>query len=311
MKRTFSVVALLLVLLVCFAFNFSTRNALTPKASAATNPEASEFRAEGPSLKIVFRGLMVFHSDQARQYFEVGILKAPEHEFRVQVLENSPDGVSSFSLPLEQTGPDVWSLEFPRPTSGVSFYQNGSFDRKSGVGDEKDFRWLVDLRSKEFYDHELQADSDQLGIVLRLSSGKFYTNKRTPPLMRKKGNSAFEYFGWAAQEVATDVFLGEGDMVLKSEKAGTELLRLKQKPDSTYEIIIENAPIPQEHMISSANHFQYYYQLLGIPKDEWYDFKPLIRAMTSRSTDSLRTNLVRANYVKTDEIPCMPIVLGP
>jgi hypothetical protein len=164
----------------------------------------------------------------------------------------------------------------------------------------------VNLRGKEFYDRELQVDRDQLGIVLRVSSGEFYTNKRTSALMRKKGNSVFEYFGPVAQEIATNASLKEGDMVLRSEKSGAEILRLKEKLDTAYEVIIENAPTRQEHMTSSANHFQYYCQLLGLPKDEWYDFKPMIRAMTSRSADSPRTNLVHANYVKTDEIPCQP-----
>jgi len=306
MKRTFSVFTLLLVLLVCLALNFSPRSGFTLKASAATNPEASRFRAEGPSLKIVFRGLVVFHPDLGRQYLEVGVLKAPEHEFRVQVLENSPEGVSSFSLPLAQTGSDVWSLEFPGPTNNISFYQNGPFDRKSGVGDERDFRWLVELRGKEFYNRELKTDANQLGLVLHVRSGEFYTNKRTPPLMRRKGDGAFDSFGSAAQEVATDVFLGEGDLVWRSEKTGREILRLKQKPDTTYEIIIENASVPQEHMTPSANHFQYYYQLFGIPKAEWYDFKAAGHATSLRPAGSRSANLV-ANYLPNVDAPCMPV----
>src|SRR5207247_11439082 len=132
-------------------------------------------------------------------------------------------------------------------------------------------------------------------------------NKRTPALMRKKGDDAFEPFGSAAQEVATDVFPGEGDLVLRSEKTGTEILRLKQRPDSTYEIIIENASIPQEHMTPSANHFQYYYQLFGIPKADWYDFKAAGQATSLQTGGSRTTNLVRASYVGTDLAPCMPV----
>ncbi len=306
MKRAFAGFTILLALLVCVGSNFSARSGLASQGSPATKFEAAEFRVQGPSLTIVFRGLMVFHPDPARQYFDVGILKAPEHEFRVQVLENSPEGVSSFSVPIAQSGSDAWSLAFPSPTSGVSFYQNGSFDRKSGVGDEMDFRWAIDLRGKEFYDRELQTDSDQLGLLLRVRNGQFYTNKRTPPLMRKKGDGTFEYFGRAAQEVATDVSLEEGDLVLRSEKTGTEILRLKQKPDTTYEIIIENAPVPQEHMTVTVNHFQYYYRLLAVPKAEWFEFKRASRATSSTADGYPKGSFALANYMFTDEAPCMP-----
>jgi hypothetical protein len=307
MTRIFSAITFLLALLVLFALHFSASSGLTRQASAATSLRASASPAEAPSLKIVFRGLMVFHSDPASQYFEVGVVKAPEHEFRLQVIENSPEGVSSSLLPVAPSGSEVWSLEFPSQTSGVSFYQNGSFDRKSGVGDDRDFRWLIDLHSKEFFHRGLQTDRDQLGIVLRVASGEFYTNKRTPPLMRKNASSAFENFGPASQEVATDASLKTGDLVLRSEKTGAEILRLKDKPDTGYEVIIDNAFVPHTHMTPSADHFQYYYQLFGIPKTEWYEFKPGNRTIISRSTDSLGVRLVRANYVNTDEAPCMPV----
>ena len=85
-----------------------------------------------PSVTIVFRGLLAFHPDPARQYFEAGILRAPEHRFRIEVREKSSAGVSSFAVPTESiTGAphDVWSFEFTSAAKrGVSFYQNGAFD---------------------------------------------------------------------------------------------------------------------------------------------------------------------------------------
>src|SRR2546426_2634147 len=156
MKRAFPVLTAMFVLLVCFAPNFSASSSITTEADAAKKPEAAEFRAQGPSLTIVFRGLMVFHPGPAREYFEVGILPAPEHEFRVQVIENSPEGVSSFFVPLGELKHDLWSLEFANSNQqGVSFYQSEPFDRKAGVGDKRDFRWVLDLKGSEFYCREL------------------------------------------------------------------------------------------------------------------------------------------------------------
>src|SRR6266446_7009751 len=154
--------------------------------------EPNTIPSRQPSLTIVFRGLMVFHPDRADQYFEVGILPAPEHEFRMQLIEKSLDGVSSFLVPLGQymsDKPDVWSLDFPSSTKGVTFYKGGSFDRKGGTGDNR-----------------------ELVMMLHVNGGEFYTKTTTLPLTRRKGDGTFEYFGRIAQEIATDVFLEDGDM---------------------------------------------------------------------------------------------------
>ena len=141
---------------------------------------------------------------------------------------------------------------------------------------------------------------------MHVRSGEFYTNKRTPVLTRKKGDSAFQNFGRAAQEIATNVSLDDGDMVLRSEKTGTEILRLKQKPETTYEVVIENAFIGHQHMTLSVNHFQYYYQLLAVPRAEWFEFRPASRTTSLTAVDSPRASFALTNYILTDEAPCMP-----
>ena len=96
-----------------------------------------------PSVTIVLRGLMVFHPDPSREYFEAGILPAPGHRFRVEVREKTKTGVSTFLVPLPPVTNlvnDSWSLEFTSPMKrGISFYQKGAFDRKAGIGDPEGF----------------------------------------------------------------------------------------------------------------------------------------------------------------------------
>lgn len=229
-----------------------------------------------PRVTIVFRGLLAFHPDPARQYFEAGILRAPEHRFRIEVREKSSAGVSSFVVPTESlTGApnDVWSFEFTSSGKrGLNFYQNGAFDRKVGIGDERDFRWAVDLEGKEFYNQQLTTKQNQLGPVMRVTSGEFYTKTRTLPLLRNRGNGTFEYFGRAADEVAADLFVDAGDVVLRSANSGKEILRLKDKPGTTYEIVVENEFMPEAHA-ANMSHFKYYYRLITKPREQWYDFK--------------------------------------
>ena len=258
--------------------------------------------AARPKVTIVFRGLLAFHPDPARQYFEAGILRAPEHRFRIEVREKSSAGVSTFAVPSESLSGaenDVWSFEFASSAKrGVNFYQNGAFDRKAGIGDERDFRWAVDLEGKEFYNQQLTTKQNQLGPIMRVTSGEFYTKTRTQPLLRNRGNGTFEYFGRAADEIAADLFV-DGDVVLRSTNSGKVILRLKDKPETSYEIVIENEYMTEAHVANS--HFRYYYRLITKPRHEWYDFK------VADENFSAHHAITRSSYASpgTSRTPCM------
>jgi hypothetical protein len=261
-----------------------------------------------PKVTIVFRGLLVFHPDPNHQYLEAGILQAPEHRFRIKVQEKSAAGVSSFAVPTESLDGaqnDIWSFEFTSAANrGVSFYQNGAFDRKAGIGDERDFRWAVDFEGKEFYNQQLTTKQNQLGPVMRVTSGEFYTKTRTVPLLRNRGNGTFEYFGSAADEIAGDLFVDAGDIVLRSTNSGKEILRLKDKPGTTYEIVVENEFMTEAHA-ANTGHFSYYYRLITKPRDEWYDFKV--------ADDTIFSGHQQFNHAITPgstRTPCMPLGFG-
>lgn len=270
---------------------------------------ASELSSRGPSLTIVFRGLMAFRQDQQEKTLAVGILPAPQHEFTVQVLEKSAQGISTYSIPVNVSKGDTWLVEIPSQRNGVSYYQNGVFDRQKGVGDVRDFRWLIDLEGKEFYGRKLAIDRQHMGVEVKFSAGEFYTKTTTRPLQRKQGGNTFEYFGRVAQEIATDVFLEEGDFVLTSQATGKEILRLQQKPDTTYELVFENAPPPTQHLAMRANHFQYYYGLFPMPKSQWYEFRVVPRGLSQTGLNE--RNLVEfAHPPVSDESPCSAVGYG-
>jgi len=256
-----------------------------------------------PTVTVVLKGLMVFHPDPAREYFEAGILPAPGHLFRIVVREKTNSGVSTFSVPLPAVADlvnDSWSLEFTSPPKrGISFYQGTAFDRKAGIGDPRDFRWAVDIEGTEFYNQQVTIKENQLGPIVRLTSGEFYTKARSRPTMRRQGDGSFQYFGSVAEEIAADFRIMRGDVVLRSAKSGKELLRLPRKPATTYEIIFENQPVTEGHMASmasSSDHFQYYYQVITKPKTEWFEFKFAAPGFTATG-DSNQFRIIPASYV--------------
>jgi hypothetical protein len=227
----------------------------------------------------------------------------------VQVLEKSAQGISTYSIPVNVSKGDTWLVEIPAQRNGISYYQNGVFDRQKGVGDTRDFRWLIDLEGKEFYGRRLAIDRQHMGVEVKFSAGEFYTKTTTRPLQRKLGANTFEYFGRVAQEIATDVFLEEGDFVLTSQATGKEILRLQQKPDTTYELVFENAPPPMQHAGMGANHFQYYYGLFPMPKSQWYEFRVVPRGLSQTGLNE--RNLVEfAHPPASDESPCSAVGYG-
>jgi hypothetical protein len=248
---------------------------------------------------------MAFRRDHEEQSFAVGILPAPEHEFTIQVLEKSPQGISSYSIPMNVAKGDTWLVEIPAQRKGVSYYQNGVFDRQNGVGDIRDFRWLIDLEGKEFYGHRLATNRQHMAVEVKFSSGEFYTKTTTSPLQRRMGGNTFEYFGRVAQEIATDVFLEDGDFVLTSQATGKEILRLQEKPDTTYELVFENAPPPTHHVPMGANHFQYYYGFFPMPKSQWYELRVVPSAFAQTDLRSRNLNLVEfAHAPSSNDSPC-------
>ena len=305
MKRSAGRLTISILALMAVALSLLVSDGIKTHAARTTNLNPSGLSSRGPSLTIIFRGLMAFRRDHEEQSFAVGILPAPEHEFTIQVLEKSPQGISSYSIPMNVSKGDTWFVEMPAQRKGVSYYQNGVFDRQNGVGDIRDFRWLIDLEGKEFYGHRLATNRQHMAVEVKFSSGEFYTKTTTSPLQRRMGGNTFEYFGRVAQEIATDVFLEDGDFVLTSQATGKEILRLQEKPDTTYELVFENAPPPTHHVPMGANHFQYYYGFFPMPKSQWYELRVVPSAFAQTDLRSRNLNLVEfAHAPSSNDSPC-------
>ncbi len=305
MKRIALCATAFLLLIACTIPVVNGRK-IQPKHTSSVEKTS---HASTTTVTLVLRGLMVFHPDPAREYFEAGILPAPGHRFRVEVREKTNSGVSTFSVPLPPVTNlvnDSWSLEFTSPAKrGISLYQGGAFDRKAGIGDSRDFRWAVDIEGTEFYNQQVAIKENQLGPILRMTSGEFYTKGKSRPVMRRQGDGTFQLFGSIAEEIAADFVTG-GDVVLRSGKSGKEILRLPRKPASTYEIVLENLPETDGHMASmasSSDHFQYYYQVIDKPKTEWFEFKIADRGVTAALSDSNQFRVIPASYMSPPPAP--------
>lgn len=276
--------------------------------TSATSPSLRVMTGAEPSAKIILRGLMVFQTDENDRVLTVGALNAPHHDLRIEITEKSRIGEVKSILPISElkTKGGTWSLDYVHERARkVTFYQNGVFDRTRDAGERSDTRWLVDLQGAEFYGHRLSLRPNQFAKVIRIPAAAFYTNKLTAPLMRKSGDGKFEYFGRAADELATDIPLSQEGVVLRAAD-GAEIFRLQPKPDTTYQVVIENVFVGSG-MVSGLDHFPYYYGLFAEPLSVKYEFSLAGTEIVGTQSPMIRTVSFAPG---TDRAPCMPVMLG-
>src|SRR5436309_6616897 len=107
-KVTF--IAVMLLLVSAYLISGSARD-----SKAAVAQESMSRNAEPPTVRVIFRGSMVFHYDKETGLLEVGVLPAQDHEFKMAVKRSSPTGEATVSIPVGQQLPskgNIWRLEY-------------------------------------------------------------------------------------------------------------------------------------------------------------------------------------------------------
>jgi len=100
MKRPLNRLTISILVLVLVAWGLVVSDGIKTHAARTTNVKTSGLSARGPSLTIIFRGLIALRQNNKEHTLSAGILLAPEHEFTVQVLEKSAQGISAYSIPM-------------------------------------------------------------------------------------------------------------------------------------------------------------------------------------------------------------------
>lgn len=235
------------------------------------------------SVKIMFRGLMLFH--KMNGVMEIGVLNHLDHGGGANLPQGPPHvpriittkhGVISsvFDLrtrpesrpPLEPGHVKNWEIfvEDPVQTSATT-EQNGGFDRKNHA-DTRDYRWIADLEGDDLHAIDLtnHLDTPSLPMVLKVQNGHFYTQQLSKPLLRKTESTGVEdHYGRAAEVTGCDIDINSGEVQLKVN--GNIVFRFKDNSEDDVVYEFSNAPpdvLPDR--VYSANepgHFQMYYRL--------------------------------------------------
>lgn len=211
------------------------------------------------TLTIAFRGLLVFHrmEQKGESWFEIGFLfgeDIPHHHPRINIYRNSV--LDRIFYLEEHIDPDypLWRLVVDNPIGGgVSTYTPGPFNRKM-YPDEKDFRWIMDIESEEFYNEDLtrKLNTRRLLPILRVPHGVFYTRLKSVDLKRFKDGSEEKAFGCAAAVIGCDIpLLGGGARLMEEDRHNpTPIFRFRPEPNVVYEFA--NTPpdgVPPDRML--------------------------------------------------------------
>src|SRR5437764_12760575 len=113
-----------------------------------------------PRINLIFKGLMVSCIKDGRDFAEIGLIhSATEHQLEITI---SIDG-NDFALPEDFDPKQDISLEVKNTSkSGIRVFTADGFNREAGVGNEKDFRWSVDIEGREVYDRPLGVEDGDL-----------------------------------------------------------------------------------------------------------------------------------------------------
>jgi len=223
------------------------------------------------TVTVAFSGLMVFHQEQGRLSYEVGVLGpdvADGHEFTVgyegvvKDRKHLPNGRSwtlkvTNSEVVPGTGPVEIGHQVRRPDNQAGQY---------------DFSWIVDLEGSEFHGSALELKAGLLKPIIHLPDGSLYTRFKSGDLQRWQGSGTPSDFGFLPETIALGLKLKKGQvLVLKDDTSGTEVFRLPYIPNQApYLISIKNV----RHPLGEDSDFRLYYRLFpNIPKEKQYDFR--------------------------------------
>ncbi|HEU4509063.1 MAG TPA: hypothetical protein VFR78_12530 [Pyrinomonadaceae bacterium] len=258
------------------------------------------------SVKIVFRGLLLFH--QANGSMDIGVLgpahahgasgSHPQGLAHVPRIITTKKGVVSSVFDL-RTRPELrppgepghirqWELFVvnPHPVHNTlkTVTVGPNWVRKNNGNAARDYRWLTHLDGDDLHQNIPDLQTNRLMMVLKVRIGEFYTEQLSKPLNRKTvtngPNGAQVEFGRAAEVTGCDIETAAGGEV-QLRVDDNIVFRFRDKAEDGVVYEFSNAPpdvlAERPYSPDEPGHFSQYYGLFGSgsPADR-YDLVPQV-----------------------------------
>ncbi len=257
------------------------------------------------TVKIVFRGLLLFHLQNGSM--DIGVLGPahahgtngdhPHEPAHVPRIITTKNGVISSVFDV-RTRPELrppgqpghirnWEIFVSNPLqNNVTTFERGgpNWDRKTHVN-TRDYRWLTHLDGADLHGNIADLQTNRLMMVLKVRNGEFYTEQLSKPLNRKTvtngGTNGPEVeFGKAAEVTGCDIrTAAAGEVQLRVDDNVVFRFRGSSEDGVVYEF--SNAPpdvlADRVYSPNEPGHFTQYYGLFGTgsPSDR-FDLVPQV-----------------------------------
>lgn len=259
-------------------------------------------------VEVLFKGLIIIRPN-AGGTCSIWVHTAPDDHFLIIEIRGRSTTRGDF-LVARHTGPiqgAPLTIGFDQGSAGVSaFRPTGPIFDRITASDTRDLRWAIDLEHPEFFATPLGIDQN-VPQSIEMQDGIFFTadvtDERDLDVGRKRSLD-YRNLRRISTVLCANVTPPPGRSVVLN-RAGTPgwpitLPRAGDGPNARYRVSVRNDPLAIDFE-PTHDELERYYQLVrssggaGIPEPDQFQLEVRPRGSARRSSD---------------QIPCMPILLG-
>jgi len=237
-----------------------------------------------PSFKLLFDGLLVLAVNKNENICEFGVVNAPDHKLRIEARKIDSNSVDTELPEISRDLPSEGDIRIDAPKSakdhGVQFFGDlkRPFRRLIDEDDPQDFRWLVDLEGKEFYNKKLALKPGFPNQRIIVPRGLFYTHNLIDVQLVRPGASVLQTS--VASPIGCNLDLDEGEEFVLTYGPDDQKIVMLAEKGFTYEIKILNNPKDDQHQGHNggsqpndlSTHFHFYYdKAVEVSGDKKFD----------------------------------------
>lgn len=156
-----------------------------------------------PGIRLIFVGMSAYtyKGAEGRVVFHRGA----EHNLQIVVLESCRE-IFSIGGGVKPIQINEMEIAVQNKPNDVAYFYGTDFDRAQNIGDDKDFRWLLDLESYPFHAGKLNRTDDKFSTKLKVGHGTFYTYQHTNSTFKVRGgDNNGTPLGHVAKIMAADI----------------------------------------------------------------------------------------------------------
>ncbi len=262
-----------------------------------------------PGIRLIFTGMVIFTYKRAGSGNEGRVVfhrATANHNLRIQVFE---DCRLIYALGGGTNPVRIREMEFGilGRESDAAFYQSGAFNRELRQGDDKDFRWLLDLEGPDFHNGKFTRTEDKFSTKLKVKHGTFYTYKHTGHYFKcDRGDYQNKKVGYVPKVMAVDIALQHDDCASLFVDGNDVLTNPLCNNGRRYEIYFSNEC---EHDCSLYGDFEMTFDAVNINSSEKFNLTPIGGQDNGQAGLCLAVPFEEGKKF-TDEAPCMGAGFG-